>query len=274
MRNFTTQDFEKYFFDLIENSFFEQEKKDFFSAIKTLNISQKELMSYLFEEFNKLTTQNDESIELTIKHLPKSTLIHKITTQIEKGELRYLNAADVLYKSLNAAFVIFMQDLKKIDKTLYDSSISTMEKNKELIRGRFNYDESKTLVEEKFNGQLSFILKKGISASSTLEILKKLKQYNLVDTSTSASKFQKIFSGGKILNDEKVDWTGTKHELSLFVKGLKPKLRIDSNIYDTTLRCFTIKSKEIIKIEEISKSQISKGISPKSQILKDIISHF
>lgn len=275
MTTTSIKDFEIYLFDLIENSFFEQEKKVFFLALKTLNISKKELILYLLEELKKQTNQNDGKIEITLKDLPKSTLIHKTTTLIETGDLKYLEAADIISKSLNSVFVIFMQNLKKTDETLFDSSLKAVEKNKELIRERFNYDETKEnniiLVEEKFKGQHSFILKKLISANTTLEILKKLKQYNLVDSSTSTSKFQKIFSGDKILNDEKVNWTGTKKELNIFLQALKPKLRIDSYIYYTAIRCFNVKSKEIIITTEISNPS---GKTLKEQIIKDIVFYF
>lgn len=278
MRNFPSQEFEKYFFDLIESSFFEQEKKGFFLGLKTLNISKKDLILFIFEELNKQTIQNGGNIEISLKDLPKSTLLNKITTLIETGDLKYLAAADVLSKSLNSIFVMFMQDLKKTNDTLYYASVTTLEKNKELIRGRFNYDETKEnniiFVEEKFKGQHSFILKKAISATATLKIINKLKLNYLVDSVTTTSKFQKIFLGGKILNDEKVDWIGTIYELKIFLQSLKPRLKIDSNIYNTALRCFTIKSKEINEIEQISKSKKSKNTQPKTQIIEDIISLF
>ena len=145
------------------------------------------------------------------------------------------------------------------------------ENGNKVLFERFAHLNNSTEKVEDFKGQHSFILKKLISANTTLEILKRLKNHNLVDAVTSTSKFQKIFSGEKILNAEKVDWTGTKKELKIFLQSLKPKLRVDSNIYDTALICFTLRCKEIIKIEEISKSQVSKGKSPKSEIIKDII---
>jgi hypothetical protein len=272
MRNFTTQDFEKYFFDIIENSFFEQEKKDFFSVLKTLNISKKELILNLFEELNKQTNQYDGKIEITIKDLPKSTLINKITTLIETGDLKYLNAAKAFSESLNSVFVIFMQELKKTDETLFDTSVTTVEKNKELIRERFNYDETKKnnviLIKEDFKGQHSFTLKRKYNAEIFLRVVNKLKDNLLVTNETSAGRFQKIFSGEEIPNNEKVDWEGTLYELCLFLKGLKPKLGIVSNIYYTALRCFTINGKEITKTSQISNSS---GQTLKEQIIKDII---
>lgn len=272
MRNFTTQDFEKYFFDIIENSFIEQEKKDFFSVLKTLNISKKDLILYLYEDLNKQTNQYDGKIEITIKDLPKSTLINKITTLIETGDLKYLNAAKAFSEHLNSVFVIFMQELKNTDETLFDSSVTTVEKNKELIRERFNYDETKEnniiLVEEKFKGQHSFILKKSITVNSILKILNKLKQHKLVNSITSTSKFHKIFSGQKIPNDEKVDWIGDYKELTIFLIALKPKLVSYEYKYETAIRCFLVKGKEIINPTQISNSS---GTSSKKQIIEDII---
>ena len=276
MTTITIKDFEKYFFDIIETSFFNQEKKDFFLVLKTLNISKKELILYLFEELNKQTTQNDGNIEILLKDLPKSTLMHKITTLIETGDLKYLDAANGLSNSLNSVFTIFMQDLKKTDIVQYETSLNAHNNSKKLLRDRFNYDETKKnniiLIKEDFKGQQSFILKSNLKSDKFTLILQKLKKNNLINRNTTKDKFENIFLGVLISKEDKIDWTGTKHELKIFLKGLKPKLRIDSKIYNTALRCFTINSKEIIKIEEISKSNESIGKTPKSQILEEIIS--
>lgn len=278
MTTLTIKDFEKYFFDIIETSFFNYEKKGFFLVLKTLNISKKELIFYILEELKMQTNQNNDNIEITLKDLPKSTIINKITTLIETGDLKYLNATNEFSNYLNAIFTIIMQDLKKTDIIEYETSLNVYNNSIKLLRDRFNYDETKKnniiLIKEDFKGQQSFILKSNLKSDKFTPILQNLKKNNLINRNTTKDKFENIFLGVLISKEDKIDWTGTKHELKLFLKGLKPKLRIDSKIYNTAIRCFTINSTEIIKIEEISKSNESKGKLPKSQMIENIISLF
>lgn len=269
------RNFEKYFFDLIENSFFELEKNDFYSTLRTLNISKKELVLYLFEVLNKYTTQKNDKIELKIKDLPKSNLMHKIVTLIETGDLKYIAAANALSNYLNSVFTIYMEDLKEANKVQYETSYTSINNSKQLLRERFNYDETKKeniiLVKEDFKGQHSFNLKKQFKTDIFLRVLNKLKDNQLVSNKTSTGRFQKIFSGEEIPNNEKVDWIGTKFELKLFLDNLKSEFSLENNIYNTTLRCFTIKGKEILRIDEISKASNKKT---KEQIIKEIVSIF
>lgn len=275
MRNFTMQNFEKYFFDIIENSFFELEKKDFYSTLKTLNISKKELVLCFFEILNNHTIQNDDKIELKIKDFPKSTLMHKIVTLIETGELKYLDAANALSNYLNSIFTIYMEDLKEPDKVQYETSLSAINNSKQLVRERFNYDETKKdnviLIKEDFKGQHSFNLKIKFKTDIFLRVLKKLKDNQLVATETSVGRFQKIFSGEEIPNNEKVDWIGSKFELKLFLDNIKSEFSLVNDIYNTTLRCFTIDGRDILRIEEISKASNKKT---KEQIIIEIVSIF
>lgn len=275
MRNFTMQNFEKYFFDLIENSFFELEKKDFHSTLKTLNISKKELVLYFFEILNNNTTQNDDKIEFKIKDFPKSTLMHKIATLIETGDLKYLNAAKTLSGYLNSIFTIYMEDLKEISKVQYETSLSDLNNSKQLVRERFDYDETKKdnviLIKEDFKGQHSFTLKIKFKLEIFIRVLKKLKENQLVANQTSVERFQKIFSGEEIPNNEKVDWIGSKFELKLFLDNIKSEFSLVNNIYNTTLRCFTIKGKEILRTGQISGASYHKA---KQQIIIEIVSIF
>ena len=269
------QNFEKYFFDIIENSFFEPEKKDFYSLLKTLNISKKELVLYFFEILNNNTTQNDDKIELKIKDLPKSTLMHKIVTQIETGDLKYLNAAKTLSDYLNSIFRIYMEDLKVTSKVQYETSLTDLNNSKQLLRERFNYDETKKdnviLIKEDFKGQHSFTLKIKYKTEIFLRVLKKLKDNQLVANETSVERFRKIFSGEEIPNNEKVDWVGSTFELKLFLNNIKSEFTLVNNIYNTTLRCFTIKGKEILRTVQISGASYHKA---KEQIIKEIVSIF
>ena len=275
MRNFTLQNFEKYFFDLIENSFFELEKKDFYSTLKTLNISEKELVLYFFEILNNHTTQNNDKIELKIKDLPKSTLLHKIATLIETGELKYLDATKALSNYLNSIFTIYMEDLKETNKVQYETSLTAFDNSKQLVRERFNYDETKKdnviLIKEDFKGQHSFNLKKSFKTDIFLRVLNKLKDNKLVSYNTSTERFKKIFSGEEIPNNEKVDWIGTKFELKLFLDNLKSEFSSKHNIFNTTLRCFTVNGKDILRTKEISSSSSHKT---KEQIIIEIVSFF
>lgn len=269
------QNFEKYFFDLIENSFFELEKKDFYSTLKTLNISNKELVLYFFEILNNHTTQNDDQIELKIKDLPKSTLMQKICTLIETGELKYLDAAKALSNYLNSIFTIYIEDLKEPDKVQYETSLTALNNSKQLVRERFNYDETKKdnviFIKEDFKGQHSFNLNRTHKTDIFLKVLNKLKDNLLVSNKTSTGRFQKIFSGEEILNNEKVDWIGSKFELKLFLINLKSEFSSKRNFFNTTLRCFTIDGRDILRIEEISKASNKKT---KEQIIIEIVSIF
>ena len=275
MRNFTMQNFEKYFFDVIENSFFELEKKDFYSTLKTLNISKKELVLYFFEILNNYTTQNDDKIQLKIKDFPKSTLMHKIATLIETGELKYLDATKALSNYLNSIFIIYMEDLKETNKVQYETSLTALNNSKQLVRERFNYDETKKdnviFIKEDFKGQHSFNLNRLHSTDIFLKVLKKLKDNQLVSYNTSTGRFKKIFSGEEIPNNEKVDWIGTKFELKLFLINLKSEFSSKRNIFNTTLRCFTVNGKDILRTEEISSSSNHKT---KEQIIIEIVSFF
>jgi hypothetical protein len=275
MRNFTMQNFEKYFFDVIENSFFELEKKDFYSTLKTLNISNKELVLYFFEILNNHTTQNDDQIELKIKDLPKSTLMQKISTLIETGELKYLDATKALSNYLNSIFTIYMEDLKETNKVQYETSLIAINNSKQLVRERFNYDETKKdnviLIKEDFKGQHSFTLKIKFKTEIFLRVLKKLKENQLVAKETSVGRFQKIFSGEEIPNNEKVDWVGSMFELKLFLDNIKSEFSLVNDIYNTALRCFSKDGKEILRTSQISGASYHKK---KEQIIIDIVSIF
>jgi hypothetical protein len=275
MRNFTMQNFEKYFFDVIENSFFELEKKDFYSTLKTLNISNKELVLYFFEILNNHTTQNDDQIELKIKDLPKSTLMQKISTLIETGELKYLDATKALSNYLNSIFTIYMEDLKETNKVQYETSLIAINNSKQLVRERFNYDETKKdnviLIKEDFKGQHSFTLKIKFKTEIFLRVLKKLKENQLVANETSVGRFQKIFSGEEIPNNEKVDWVGSMFELKLFLDNIKSEFSLVNDIYNTALRCFSKDGKEILRTSQISGASYHKK---KEQIIIDIVSIF
>jgi hypothetical protein len=270
MRDFILQDFEEFFYDLVENSFFDMEKKDFFSALETLNISKEELIMF-FSEINDLTTQINGEIEITLKDLPKSIIFNKIISLIETGEIKYVNATEKLRKYLDSAVVIFMQELEKIDEVQFETSKTNLNNNKQLLRERFNYDDTEKnnliIIEKYFKGQQSLLLKNELKPNKFIPILQKLKTNGLISFKTTNDNFEKIFLGISISKENKIDWTGTKYELLLFLKALKPKLRVIDYIYDSAIRCFTINGKAITKTSEISNAS---GKSAKKQIIEDI----
>jgi hypothetical protein len=81
--------------------------------------------------------------------------------------------------------------------------------------------------------------------------------------------FQKIFSGSKIQNNEKVNWIGTNKELNVFLIALGPKLVNKEYKYETAIRCFLVNGKEIIKPKQISNPS---GYTSKNQSIKNIVS--
>ena len=137
-----------------------------------------------------------------------------------------------------------------------------------VIFDRFVHLNNSPNEDMKIKGQQSFLLKKPIVTKQIGIIFESLKKNDCINKKTSQDKFQNIFLGLSIPNEDKVDWKGTRKELSVFVKALKHKLRDDTYIYHTAQRCFTINRKEIIETTEISNSS---GSTPKEQILKDIV---
>ena len=271
MENLTEQELEHACLNIIENSFLNAEKESFYSSLKTLKISQQELIPLFLE----LVYFNHGEVKAEIVDLPKKPLLTKITNLIGTGDIKYLDAFTTLHNHINSIFTIIGQHLEKNDEDLYKKSITTLNENKELIRDRFNYDETQKnnviLIEENFKGQHSFTLIKQNKTDVFLKIINELKNNDLVVSETSAERFKTIFSGTKIPNKEKVNWEGTKYELSLFLKFLRPKFITDEYIYQTAIRCFTVKGKEIIKTTEISNSS---GKTSKGKIIKEIVSNF
>ncbi|OYU84278.1 MAG: hypothetical protein CFE24_07270 [Flavobacterium sp. BFFFF2] len=275
MTNSKTQDFEKIFFTIVENSFLDFEKKEFFSALKTLNVSNNELIIFILDIYKNQTFQTNNGIEIILKDLPEFTLLKKITSLCETGEMKYLGAAGKLSGYLNAVLLIYMQELQQINGDLYESSKKTLNNNKELLRERFDYDETKKnniiFINEEFKGQHSFTFKKAYKTEIFIKILNKLKQNKFVDSETSLERFRRIFSGTEIPNKEKVNWKKTKFDLLLFLKHIQTEFSVTENIYYTTLRCFTIKGKEILKTNKISKAS---GKKTNEKTIIDIISIF
>ena len=256
--------------DFIKNSLMPKEREDYNKALKTFKLTQEDFLEFLEDIIDNHFIEVDGEIIPDLSNLAQSKLIKALGAYDNSKIKKEQEALKNLNQHLLSFYTIVENYNLKAGVVDDDYNQKVGNANKVLF-DRFAHLNNTPTKEIEFKGQHSFILKKLISANTTLEILKKLKNHNLVDAVTSTSKFQKIFSGDKILNDEKVDWIGTKKELKIFLQSLKPKLRIDSKIYNTAIRCFTINGKEIIKIEEISKSQVSKGISPKSEIIKDII---
>ncbi|MCA6422644.1 MAG: hypothetical protein IM568_07495 [Flavobacterium sp.] len=257
----------EFYQNFIQNSLMPKEREDYNFALKTFKLTQENFLELLEDIIDNHFIEVDGEIIPDLSNLAKSKLIKSLgpydNSKIKKEQvaLRSIN------QHLLSLFTVVKNHNFKTGLVDEDYNRKTENANKVLFE-RFAHLNNPTEKVEDIKGQHSFIIKKLMSANTTLEILKKLKNHNLVDAVTSTSKFQKIFSGDKILNDEKVDWIGTKKELKIFLQSLKPKLRIDSNIYYTAIRCFTINGKEIIKTAEISNSS---GTSSKKQIIEDTI---
>lgn len=240
---------------IIDKAFFSEEKISLKDTLKKISSSKFKLSYFLMDILKNHSIKSNPEIEINLETLVNSKILKK-----PKGlsDVVYINLLTNLKKHLDAFFVIINQKLKNLDPNEFQEAEKILEKNKELIRKRFNYYETKDVttvfVEKEFNGQASFVLKKHLKTTEFLTILKELRSKGFVINETTTDKFMNIFSGNYLTNEERVNWSGTRKELYLFVRNLKPKLTNQDSIYDTAIRCFTINNKEITKPTELYKA--------------------
>lgn len=265
--------FGQFYQDFIKNSLMPKEKEDYNKALKTFKLTQEDFLEFLEDIIDNHFIEIDGEIIPDLSNLAQSKLIKALGTYDNTKIKKEQEALKNLNQHLLSFFTI-VENYNLKAGVVDDDYNQKVENANKVLFDRFAHLNNTPTKEIEFKGQQSFILKSNLKSDKFTPILQNLKKNNLINRNTTKDKFENIFLGVLISKENKIDWTGTRLELKLFLKGLKPKLRIDSKIYNTALRCFTINSIEIIKIEEISKSKESKGKTPKSQIIEDIISLF
>lgn len=261
--------FAEFYQNFIQSSLFPKELEDFNKALKTLNLTLENFLDLLLDLDNHLIEVDGEII-LDLSNLAQCKLI-KTLGSYENSKLKMDKEA---IKTLNQHLLVFFAAVKNNNYKkgfVNDDYNRKVENANKVVFERFVHLNNTPKEDTEFKGQQSFILKVHLNGVKFSNILKALKSNNLISNKTTVDNFENIFLGLSIPKEDRVDWTGTRKALSVFVKALKHKLRDDAYIYDITLRCFTIEGKDIIKTTEISNAS---GTTPKAQILKDIVELF
>jgi len=263
-------EFSKYYQDFIKNSLMPKEREDYSKALKTFKLTQETFLELLEDILDNHFIEVDGEIIPDLENLGQSKLIKTLgyydNTKVKKEQeaLKNLN-----YHLLSLFTVIKNYNFKA---GLVDEEYNRKTENaNKILFERFAHLNNPPTKDIDFKGQHSFTLGNPHKTEIFRQILFQLKENKLVVYKTSVERFKQIFSGTKIPNEEKVDWIGTKYELLLFLQYLEPKLIVKDKIYYTSLRCFTINGKEILRTEEISSAN---GRKTKKQIIEEIVSIF
>ncbi|WP_396170508.1 hypothetical protein [Flavobacterium sp.] len=261
--------FAEFYQSFILNSLLPRELEDYNKALKTLNLTLENFLDLLLDFDNHLIEVDGEIIP-DLGSLAQSKLVKALgpydNSKIKKEQLALKN----LNQHLLSLFSVVKNHNFKMGLVDEDYNRKIENAGKVLFE-RFAYLNNTPIKDIEFKGQQSFTFKKSCKTDIFLRVLKKLKDNQLVATETSVGRFQKIFSGEEIPNNEKVDWIGSKFELKLFLINLKSEFSSKRNFFNTTLRCFTIDGRDILRIEEISKASNKKT---KEQIIIEIVSIF
>lgn len=262
--------FGQFYQDFIKNSLMPKEREDYNKALKTFKLTQEDFLELIEDIMDNHFIEVDGEIIPDLTNLAQSKLI-KVLGPFDNSKIKKEQEA---LKSINqhllSLFIIIENYNFKAGVVDDDYNRKVENANKVLI-DRFAHLNNTPNKEIEFKGYQSFTLKRAKSANAFLDIINKLKHNNLIARETSTSMFQKIFSGAKIQNNEKVNWLGNNKELTIFLMALEQKLVFFEYKYETAIRCFLVKGKEIIESEQISNSS---GTSSKKQIIEDIISLF
>lgn len=261
--------FSEFYQNFIENSLMPKEREDYENALKTFKLTKEDFIEFLEDLDNHLIEVDGEIIP-DLGNLAQSKLIKALgpfdNSKIKKEQEALKN----LNQHLLSLFSIVQNHNFKIG--VLDEDYNRKIKNTtKVLYERFAHLNNQQTTEIVIKGQPSFILNHPLKPKKSADILMSLRKNGFISKNTTQDNFEKIFSGVLISKEDKIDWERSRYELYLFLKGLKPKLRIKDKIYDTALRCFTIHGREIIKTTELSNSS---GGSTKKEIIKDIISLF
>jgi hypothetical protein len=262
--------FAEFYRSFIQNSLLPKEREVYKKALKTLNLTPENFLDLLIDVIDNHIIEVDGEIIPDLSNLAQSKLINALDSFENSKSKKDKEALKILNQHLLVLFtVVNNYNFKKgVVNEDYNRKIESANK---VIFERFVHLNYASTQDVEFKGQQSFTFKRTYKAEIYLSVLNKLKDSQLVAKETSVSRFKKIFSGEEIQKVEKVDWVGTKFELKLFLVNLKSEFSLVNNIYNTALRCFTVKGKEILSTNEISKASNKKT---KEQILKEIVSVF
>lgn len=259
--------FGQFYQDFIQNSLMPKEREDYNKALKTFKLTTENFLELIEDIIDNHFIEVEGEIVPDLENLGQSKLIKTLgyydNTKVKKEQeaLKNLN-----YHLLSLFTLIKNYNFKA---GLVDEEYNRKTENaNKILFERFAHLNNPPTKEIEFKGQQSLLLKHQLHTQKFIPILQYLKKNGFISLNTTKDNFENIFLGNSISKENKIDWTGTKYELSLFLKALKPILRVNTNIYDSAIRCFTLKGKEIIKTAEISNSS---GTSSKKQIIEDVI---
>ena len=262
--------FGQFYQDFIKNSLMPKEKEDYNKALKTFKLTQEDFLDFLEDIIDNHFIEVDGEIIPDLSNLAQSKLIKALGTYDNSKIKKEQEALKNLNQHLLSFFTI-VENYNLKAGVVDDDYNQKVENANKVLFDRFAHLYNTPTKEIEFKGQQSLLLKHQLPTQKVTPILQYLKKNGFISLNTTKDNFENIFLGNSISKENKIDWTGTKYELSLFLKVLKPKLRVNTNIYDSAIRCFTLKGKEIIKTAEISNSS---GTSSKKQIIEDISSLF
>lgn len=276
MEKINVEEFSEIFHDVVNNSFFPFEKKELNETLKKLKISIPELVFFFIDLINNQTISVNNQIEVNLTELPESELLRKLVRLLEKDVDKYTSVILTLKKYLDAILPILGQKINNINETEHQKNIIALDYNKELIRKRFNYDEKRDgdskIKTKDFRGQHSFSLKSGLFNSiKARKIIFQLRDLKLIDQNTSFEKFMHIFSGKQIPKENRINWISTYMDLSIFLRKIQPKLLVEEDVFETALRCFTIKGNNISSARNLAHSS---GSKKNEKIIESIINTF
>ena len=263
-------EFSKYYQDFIKNSLMPKEREDYSKALKTFKLTQENFLELLEDIIDNYFIEVDGEIIPDLSNLAQSKLIKTLGSYDNSKIKKEQEALRSINQHLLSLFTVVKNHNFKTGVVDEDYNRKTENANKVLFE-RFAHLNNPTEKVEDIKGQHSLLLKHQLPTQKFTPILQYLKKNGFISLNTTKDNFENVFLGNSISKENKIDWTGTKYELSLFLKALKPILRVNTNIYDSAIRCFNLKGKEIIKTAEISNSS---GTSSKKQIIEDIISLF
>ncbi|HET6992728.1 MAG TPA: hypothetical protein VFJ43_15445, partial [Bacteroidia bacterium] len=171
---------------------------------------------------------------------------------------------------------VFEEEVKfQKEKLLFEASQNSLKQiNPDKTAKRRSVKE----VKKKYTVYHSFILKshetdKGHFTKNAVVIFQAFQDLkkNFFSDDTKFEQFKSILTGSVIPPNDRIDWTGSFIELSIFVKllnyDLKKIVPIKNGLWETTAKCFT-KNGLDIRPEQISKAN---GKTDREEILNLIL---
>lgn len=102
-----------------------------------------------------------------------------------------------------------------------------------------------------------FLLNKSLGYNNTVKLRNDLIQFRLIDKKQPSAIFYNVFRGNEI--NKKINWTGTKGDLGLFIKTLKKyNCILNINPYIIAKNAFTLDGIQIINLRDPKKIDAEK----------------